>query len=159
MDLMKIELLAIVIKPITSKMYLQFLINEMKDIEIILENKPGMLALMGETLGANKISLEGGGVFSNGETSIAHFLVEEAERAKEVLAEVGIKVIKINDVLIQKLRQDVPGQLGMFCRRMAEANVNILVQYSDHANHLIVVVDDYPKGQRVSADWTKEWWS
>ena len=130
----------------------------MKDIEIILENKPGTLALMGETLGKNNISLEGGGVFQNGDFSIAHFLVEEADRAKKELAKVQIEVIKINDVLIQKLRQDVSGQLGMFCRRMADANVNILVQYSDHANQLIVVVDHYEKGKKVSDKWMKEWW-
>jgi hypothetical protein len=134
-------------------------IKKMQDIEILLENKPGTLALMGETLGKNKISLEGGGVFQNGEISIAHFLVEEAERAKEELAKVQIKVVKINEVIIQKLRQDVAGQLGMFCRKMADADVNILVQYSDHSNQLIVVVDDYEKGKKVSEDWIKEWWS
>jgi hypothetical protein len=131
----------------------------MQDIEISLDNKPGTLALMGETLGKSKISLEGGGVFQNGETSIAHFLVEEAQRAKEELAKVQIEVVKINDVIIQKLRQDVPGQLGMFSRKMADANVNILVQYSDHSNQLIVVVDDYEKGKQVSEEWIKEWWS
>ena len=131
----------------------------MQDIEILLKNEPGALALTGETLGKNKISLEGGGVFQNGDTSIAHFLVDEAERAREELAKVQIEVVKISDVLIQKLRQDVPGQLGMFCRKMAEANVNILVQYSDHSNQLIVVVDDYEKGKKVSEEWTKEWWS
>jgi hypothetical protein len=131
----------------------------MKDIEIVLENKPGALALMGETLGKNKISLEGGGVFQNGEVAIAHFLVEEAERAKTELAKVQIEVVKINEVIIQKLRQDVPGQLGMFCRKMADANVNILVQYSDHSNQLIVVVDDYEKSKKVSEEWIKEWWS
>ncbi|MEO6454624.1 MAG: amino acid-binding protein [Ginsengibacter sp.] len=129
----------------------------MKDIEIILQNKMGTLALMGETLGRNKISLEGGGVFENGEVSIAHFLVEEAEKAREVLEQVKIKVIKINDVIIQKLRQDVPGQLGMFCRKLADANVNILVQYSDHSNQLIVVVDNYEKGKQVSKEWMEEW--
>ncbi len=131
----------------------------MQDIEILLKNEPGALALMGETLGKNKISLEGGGVFQNGDTSIAHFLVDEAERAREELAKVQIEMVKISDVLIQKLRQDVPGQLGMFCRKMAEANVNILVQYSDHSNQLIVVVDDYEKGKKVSEEWIKEWWS
>jgi hypothetical protein len=131
----------------------------MKDIEILLENKPGALALMGETLGKNKISLEGGGVFQNGKTAIAHFLVEEAERAKEELKKVKIEVLKINDVIIQKLRQDVPGQLGMFCRKLADANVNILVQYSDHSNRLIVVVEDYGKGMKISGQWMKEWWS
>jgi hypothetical protein len=131
----------------------------MQDIEILLENKPGTLALMGETLGKNRISLEGGGVFQNGDISIAHFLVEEAARAKEVLATAGINMVKINEVIIQKLRQDVPGQLGMFCRRMANAGVNILVQYSDHSNQLIVVVDNYEKGRKVSEAWIKEWWS
>ena len=130
----------------------------MKDLEIILENKTGQLALLGETLGINKISLEGGGVFESGTNSIAHFLVKEAERAKEVLAAAGITVVKINPVIIQKLRQDVPGQLGMFCRRLANADINILVQYSDHCNQLIVVVDNYEKGKQVSNDWMKEWW-
>ena len=46
----------------------------MKDLEITLENKPGTLALIGETLGSNKISLEGGAAFQNGATAIAHFL-------------------------------------------------------------------------------------
>jgi hypothetical protein len=127
----------------------------MKDIEILLQNKPGTLALMGETLGKNKISLEGGGVFNNGEFSIAHFLVEEGERAREVLEQVQIKVVKINVVIIQKLRQDIPGQLGLFCRKLAEANVNILVQYSDHSNQLIIVVDDYVKGKKVSDEWMR----
>ncbi len=131
----------------------------MKDLEIILENKVGTLALLGETLGKHKISLEGGGVFDNGKQSIAHFLVGEAERAKEVLSQVGIKVVKVNDVIVQKLRQDVSGQLGLFCRELADANVNILIQYSDHSNQLIVVVDNYKKAKKVSAKWMKVWWS
>lgn len=131
----------------------------MKDIEILFENKLGQLALMGETLGKNKISLEGGGVFQNGDFSIAHFLVEEADKAKIELKKVGIKVTKISDVIIQKLRQDVPGQLGMFCKELANENVNILTQYSDHSNQLIVVVDDYKKAKIVSEKWMKKWWS
>jgi len=131
----------------------------MKDLEIILENKPGVLALLGDTLGKNNISLEGGGVFSNGDYSIAHFLVNEPERAKEVLAAVKIRVLRINDVIIQKLRQDIPGQLGLFCEKMAVANVNILTQYSDHSNQLIIVVDDYDMGVKIADEWMKQWWN
>lgn len=131
----------------------------MKDIEILLENKQGSLALMGETLGKHKISLKGGGVFQNGTFSIAHFLVEEADRAKVELEKVGIQVVNIHEVIIQKLRQDMPGQLGMFCRAMADANVNILIQYSDHDNQLIIVVDNLEQAEKVSAEWMKTWWS
>ncbi len=130
----------------------------MKDLEIELANKPGTLALMGKTLGENGISLEGGGVFANGDRSIAHFLVADAEKGRKVLLDAGIAVIRINDVLILKLRQDVPGQLGEFCSRLADAGVNILVQYSNHANQLIVVVDDYNQGRKVVEKWMEEWW-
>ena len=131
----------------------------MKDIEIILENKAGTLALMGETLGKNNISLEGGRVFDNGTKAIAHFLVAEAEEVRKALALVGIEVVKVNEVIIQKLRQDVPGQLGAFCRALADAGVNILVQYSDHANPLIIVPDDLTSALQVSQEWMKTWWN
>jgi hypothetical protein len=128
----------------------------MKDLEIILENQPGRLADLGETLGASKISLEGGGVFCSGEFAIAHFLVNEPEEAKKVLLKAGIKVTRINNVIIQKLRQDVPGQLGMFCRKLANAGVNILAQYSDHSNQLVVIVDKFEIGKKISEDWMRE---
>ena len=130
----------------------------MKDLEIILENKPGTLALLGETLGKSSISMEGGGVFQNGDHAIAHFLVEEADSAQKELSKVGIRTAQINEVLILRLRQDVAGQLGMFCRKLSDAGVNILVQYSDHSNQLIVVVDDFQKGKEVSTAWMKQWW-
>jgi hypothetical protein len=75
----------------------------MMDLEILLENKPGALAGMGEALGAAAISLEGGGVFVHEGKGIAHFLVEDGERAKAVLEEKGIKVNGMHEVLIQKL--------------------------------------------------------
>jgi hypothetical protein len=130
----------------------------MKDLEIILENKPGSLALLGETLGKHNISLEGGGVFNNRGNAIAHFLVDDAESAKKILMNAGFTVVSTNQVMIQKLRQDVPGQLGMFCRELANAGINILTQYSDHSNQLVLVVDDFKKAGEISAKWMNEWW-
>jgi hypothetical protein len=39
---------------------------------------------------------------------------------------------------------------------MAEAGVNIEVLYSDHANQLILVVDDLARGRAVAEAWTRE---
>ena len=127
----------------------------MKDIAIHLQDKPGALAEMGETLGAAGVSLEGGGMFVHNGKGIAHFLVEEAEKAKQALEAKCIQVASIHDVLIQKLKQDMPGQLGKICRLMAKNNINILVQYSDHSNQLILVVDDHEKGKIISDNWAK----
>ena len=59
-------------------------------------------------------------------------------------------------MLVQKLRQDEPGQLGKIARRMAEAGVNIEVQYSDHDHNLILVVDDLARGRAVSEEWIRD---
>ena len=52
------------------------------------------------------------------------------------------RVVAVREVIVQKLEQGVPGQLGKLTRRMAEAGVNIEVLYSDHANQLVLVVND-----------------
>ena len=130
----------------------------MKDLAIILENHPGTLAEMGEILGTAGVSLEGGGVFVLEGKGIAHFLVENAEEGKKTLEANGFEVAGINEVLIQKLKQEVPGQLGKICRIMAENKINILAQYSDHSNQLILVVDDFERGKRISENWSKDFY-
>ena len=123
----------------------------MKDLSIALENRPGALAEMGEALGRAGVSIEGGGVFAGA----AHFLFVDAAAARAALEQAGIRVVAEHEVLVQKLRQDVPGQLGAIARRMAEAGVNIEVQYSDHDHNLILVVDDVERGRVVSEEWTR----
>ena len=127
----------------------------MKDITIHLTDRPGALADMGETLGAAGVSLEGGGVFVDNGKGIAHFLVEDGGKARQALEAKGITVTGVNEVLMQKLKQDMPGQLGKICRLMAKNDINILVQYSDHNNQLVLVVDDYEKGKTISGNWAK----
>jgi len=122
-----------------------------KDLSIALDNRPGALAEMGEALGRAGVSIEGGGVFEGG----AHFLFHDAAAARAALEAAGIRVIAENDVLVQKLRQDEAGQLGKIARRMADAGVNIEVQYSDHDHNLILVVDDMERGRLVSEEWRR----
>ena len=128
----------------------------MKDLTIMLDDHPGALARMGEALGQAGISVEGGGAWVVGGQGVAHFLVADGEAARAALAAAGIRVSAVREVLIQRLQQDRPGQLGGLCRRMAEAGVNIEVLYSDHANQLVLVVDDPAAGHRVSAAWMRD---
>ena len=125
----------------------------MRDLAIRLENRPGALAQMGEVLGSNGVSVEGGGGFVFDGKGIAHFLFADTVAARKALEANGIEVLADREVLVQRLKQDQPGQLGEIARRMAEAGVNIEVIYSDHQNRLILVVDDLAKGQAVSDAW------
>src|SRR5574341_1442331 len=128
----------------------------MKDLTIILDNRPGALAEMGEALGRAGVSIEGGGAWVAGSDGVAHFLFERGAAAREALEAVGIRVLAERETLAQRLKQDVPGQLGLLTRRMAEAGVNIEVLYSDHNHQLILVVDDPARGREVSEAWARE---
>ena len=128
----------------------------MIDLAIELEDRPGALAEMGEALGRAGVSVEGGGVFVVKGVGVAHFLFTDGNAAREALENAGIRVVEANEVVTLRLRQDEPGQLGKVARRMAEAGVNIRVQYSDHDHQLILVVDDPERGRDVSAQWMQE---
>ncbi|MEP6905161.1 MAG: amino acid-binding ACT domain-containing protein [Gemmatimonadales bacterium] len=126
----------------------------MKDLAIALDDQPGALAEMGEALGRAGVSVEGGGAWVVNGNGVAHFLFEDGIAARRALEAGGIRVIAERDIVVQRLKQDVPGQLGLLTRRMADAGVNIEVLYSDHDNQLILVVDDLVRARAVSEAWT-----
>jgi hypothetical protein len=128
----------------------------MKDLAIDLENRPGALAEMGEALGRAGVSIEGGGAWVAGGRGVAHFLFADGDAARRALEAAGIRVVAERDVIVQRLKQAVPGQLGQLTRRMAEAGVNIEVLYSDHDHRLVLVVDDLARGRTVSQAWAAE---
>jgi hypothetical protein len=133
----------------------------MQDVTIALDDQPGSLALLGETLGRAGISVEGGGAFvvrGAGERSqgVGHFLFHDGPAARQALEAAGLRVLAVRDVVTLRLRQAIPGQLGLITRSMASAGVNIEVLYSDHANQLILVVDNPTLARTVADSWTKD---
>jgi hypothetical protein len=130
----------------------------MNNVAIELADRPGALADMGEALGRAGVGIEGGGVFVANGAGIAHFLFADGEAARIALEAAGIRVLSVDAVVTQKLRQGEPGQLGKIARRMADRGVNIRVQYSDHSNNLVLVVDvdDEERAREVSAAWSHE---
>jgi len=130
--------------------------STLRDIEVTLPDEPGALAHFGELLGRAGVSLEGGGVFTFRGTAIAHFLVGDAETASRVLDTAGVGPVTIRPVVMLALDQEVPGQLGAFTRCLADEAINILVQYSDHDHHLVIVTDParHEDAQYVAAAWT-----
>ncbi|HEV8479397.1 MAG TPA: amino acid-binding ACT domain-containing protein [Candidatus Eisenbacteria bacterium] len=128
----------------------------MKDVAIELDDRPGSLARMGEALGRAGVSIEGGGAWVVDGRGVAHFLFEDGDAARGALEAAGLRVLAVRDVVVQRLKQAVPGQLGKLTGRMAEAGVNIEVLYSDHDHQLVLVVDDVARARAVAEEWGRE---
>jgi uncharacterized protein len=130
-------------------------VHTMRDLSILLDDRPGAIADMGDALGRAGVSIEGGGAWVVDGVGVAHFLFNDGAAARRALDAAGIEVLAEREVVVQRL-QGEPGQLGKLTRRMAEAGVNIEVLYSDHDHQLVLVVDDVEKARTVSDAWARE---
>ena len=126
----------------------------MYDIHVLLPDEPGALARFGRAVGGAGVSLEGGGVFTVNGVGQAHFLVEDGEGARRAAEAAGLRVASVREVLIRRLDQERPGELGRIAAALGDAGINIVTQYSDHANRLILVVDDLAAAAAVTQDWS-----
>ncbi|GAB3481350.1 ACT domain-containing protein [Nocardiopsis coralliicola] len=111
----------------------------LQDLEVHLPDRPGALADLGQALGNAGVSLEGGGVFTHDGHAVAHYLVDDGTAALAAVTAAGLGRAVIRDVVMARLDQETPGQLGALTRSLGDAGVNILVQYSDHAGNLILL--------------------
>lgn len=121
----------------------------MYDVHVLFNDAPGELARFGQLLGQHGVGLEGGGVFG----VEAHFLVEEGEKARRVLLGAGFNVQAVRKPVMRKLKQERPGELGEIAAALAAQGVSILTQYSDHANHLILLTDNDKLAAEITAPW------
>ena len=125
----------------------------MFDLRLLLKDEPGSLARLGAAMSVAGISVKGGGVFTVDGVGHAHFLFDDGDRARGAAVAAGLEVIAVTPVLVRRLKQDQPGQLAAIGAALQAAGVNIVTQYSDHSNQLILVTDDPPKAAAATAEW------
>ena len=118
------------------------------DLTVILEDKPGTIADMGEALGKAGINIEGMCGFPCEGKGIIHVLVEDASPARKALEEAGLVVKDVRQVLVWDI-PDKPGELGRACRRVADAGVNVDLLYVASGTRVVLGADDLDKAKAV----------
>lgn len=119
-----------------------------KDLVIIPEDHPGVLADLGEKLGAAGINIEAISAFTGQGKGIVHVLVDKADEAIEVLAAAGIEVKAARRVVVIPL-PDEPGHLGTTARTLADADINIEQAYIAAGSKLVVVCDEVDRAKEL----------
>jgi len=118
----------------------------LKDLTILLEDRPGTIADVGEALGKAGVNIEGLCGFPCEGKGIGHILVEDASAARRALEEIGIGVRRERQVLVLEI-EDRPAALGEVSRRMANAGVNADLVYLATGTRLVLGVDDIDKAR------------
>jgi hypothetical protein len=108
-----------------------------KDLTVLLPNRPGALADVAEALGRAGVNVEGFCAFAVAGGGIANVLVQDDAPAKEALEAAGLAVRIEQPVVVVEL-EDRPGALGEIARKVAAAGVNLGFSYLATGHRLVM---------------------
>lgn len=113
------------------------------DLTVILEDRPGELARLGEATGAAGVNLEGMCALTGEGKGYIHLLVDDdsADATRSALEDAGMGVADVREVLVVDI-EDRPGTLGELARRLADAGVNVELAYTTFGGIKLVVATD-----------------
>ncbi|MFF5205066.1 hypothetical protein [Streptosporangium sp. NPDC000396] len=125
------------------------------DIAVILNDRPGELARLGEVTGQSGVNIKGLAAFTGEGKGVVHVLVDDADadRCKGALESAGMGIADERPVLVVDLN-DRPGTLGELARQLADANVNIDLAYTTFGDVKIVIATDDLENARAALEWS-----
>jgi hypothetical protein len=119
------------------------------DLTVVLEDRAGQLARVGEALGDAGVNVEGFCATTQDGLGIVHVLVENAMLAQNALILADLKVEGESDAVLIDLSDeaDRPGALGRMAGKVASAGVNISIAYLATRNRGVLVTSDNEKAR------------
>jgi hypothetical protein len=101
---------------------------KVEQISVFLENKPGALAEVTRILGESGVNIRALSLADTKDFGILRLIVNDQEKAKEVLGRKGFTVRKTEVVAIEV--PDRPGGLADIMKLLAEAAINVEYLYA-----------------------------
>lgn len=95
----------------------------MKNLRVVVPNRPGLLAELTEVLAARGVDIAQIVVETHDAGAVVRMEVQDEDAALGALTEAGYPAVS-DDVLLARI-EDRPGSLASLSRRLADANLNI----------------------------------
>jgi hypothetical protein len=123
------------------------------DVMVILDDRPGELARLGEVAGAARVNLDGFAAFTGEGKGVIHVLVSDENLVplREALEGAGMPVVDEREAVVINVA-DEPGALGEVARRLADASVNIDLAYTTFGGVRLVIATDDVRSARAALD-------
>jgi len=123
------------------------------DFTVILDDRPGELARLGEALGGSGVNIRGLAAFTGEGRGVVHLLIDDRDvtRARDALQDAAMGVADEREVLVVDV-EERPGTLGELTRELADANVNVDLAYTTFGGVKIVIATDDIDNARAKLD-------
>ena len=123
-----------------------------KQVSIFLENKPGSMVELSDTLAKANVDLRALTLPEAGDYGIARIIVDDVYKAATALKDSGF-VYSLSEVIVLAM-EDRPGMLHEAVKLLSENNVNVEHAYSFLGSHrgvayMIFKVSDIATAERV----------
>jgi hypothetical protein len=122
------------------------------DLTVVLDDRAGQLAHMGEALGDAGVNIEGFCATTDEGVGVVHVLVENAMVAQNALILADIKVEGEADAVVIDLTDDdagKPGTLGRVAGKVATAGINVSIAYLATGDRAVLVTSDNEKAREA----------
>ncbi len=122
------------------------------DLTVVLDDRAGQLAHMGEALGDAGVNIEGFCATTDDGVGVVHVLVENAMVAQNALILADIKVEgEVDAIVVDLTDQDAgkPGTLGRVAGKVATAGINVSIAYLATGDRAVLVTSDNEKAREA----------
>ena len=99
-----------------------------KQITVVLENKPGELARLGEALAQEKINIDALSVSDTTDAGLVRLVTRQHDEALRALAKAGLPAFAVE--VLQLELYNKPGALADISRKLAKGKINIQYLYT-----------------------------
>jgi hypothetical protein len=119
-----------------------------KDLSVVLDDRPGELARVGEATAGAGVNIDGFCCLATGGgRATVHILVEDVTATRTALQSAGLEVGAEREVIVVDV-EDRPGTMARVARKIADAGANIELAYTTFGGvRLVLGVDDIAKAR------------
>ena len=123
----------------------------MKEFDVFVENKPGELARVTDTLARSAINIRGLATEKHGQKPLVKIITDDEVSTRKSLQRIGLEFQEF-EVLLLDL-EDRPGEIDKIARKAAKAGLNIesvfLIGKKDSPAALAVMTNDLKRAKEV----------